>query len=151
MPILPLNKRQERRHFHAPQDRTNRSRMSSPRKRLPHRFTKMVQAALFTGCRYGELIKLLATDFNPDTKTLAIRTSKSGKPRHVVLTDEAKEFFTNATINKDGTAPLFTHDDGSLWGKSHQSRPILEACQRAKISPPITFMCFAIRTAAYWQ
>jgi integrase len=99
----------------------------------------MVQAALLTGCRYGELIKLVVSDFRPDTGTVAIRTSKSGKPRHVVLTEEAKEFFEQAVVGKKGSDPIFTHEDGILWGKSHQSRPILEACQRAKIDPPITF------------
>lgn len=99
----------------------------------------MVQAALFTGCRYGELIKLVVADFNPDTGTVAIRTSKSGKPRHVVLTEEAREFFGQVVAGKKDSDPVFTHEDGMLWGKSHQSRPILEACQRAKIDPPITF------------
>jgi integrase len=99
----------------------------------------MVQAALFTGCRYSELAKLTAADFNPDAGTVAIRTSKSGKPRHVVLTDEAKKFFKQAVTGKKGSDHIFTHDDGTLWGKSHQSRPILEACKRIKIAPPITF------------
>ncbi|CAK9252640.1 unnamed protein product [Sphagnum jensenii] len=73
----------------------------------------MVQAALLTGCRYGELVILRVSDFNPDTRTLAIRTSKSGKPRHVVLTDEAGEFFQAAVIGKESNALIFTHDNGS--------------------------------------
>ncbi len=99
----------------------------------------MVQAALFTGCRYGELIILKAADFNPDAGTLAIRTSKSGKPRHVVLTDEAKKFFQAALINKERDALIFTHDNGTAWGKSHQHRPLQEACARVKIKPAISF------------
>jgi integrase len=99
----------------------------------------MVQAALLTGCRYGELIKLTASDFSPDSGTIAIRTSKSGKPRHVVLTEEAKKFFVQAVAGKKSSDLIFTHEDGTTWGKSHQSRPIFEACHRAKIEPPITF------------
>ena len=38
-------------------------------------------AALETGCRYGELTRLTCADFNPDTGTIAIRTSKTGKPQ----------------------------------------------------------------------
>jgi integrase len=49
-------------------------------------FRSLVRAGLETGCRYGELIRLEVCDFNPDASTLAIRQSKSGKPRHVVLT-----------------------------------------------------------------
>jgi integrase len=29
--------------------------------------------------------------------------------------------------------------DGGIWRKSHQLRPMLEACQRAKIKPAISF------------
>ena len=29
--------------------------------------------------------------------------------------------------------------NGGIWRKSHQLRPILEACRRAKIDPPINF------------
>ena len=56
-------------------------------------FRPLVQAALQTGCRYSELARLEVADFNPDSGTLAIRQSKSGKARHVVLTDESVLFF----------------------------------------------------------
>ena len=56
-------------------------------------FRLLVTAAPLTGCRFGELADLLTDDFNPDAGTITIRTSKSGKPRHVVLTDEGREFF----------------------------------------------------------
>src|SRR5262249_49459930 len=51
-------------------------------------FRSLVRAALLTGCRYGELAALEVHDFNRDVGTLHIRTSKSGKGRHVFLTDE---------------------------------------------------------------
>jgi integrase len=34
---------------------------------------------------------------------------------------------------------LLVKADGSEWGKSHQARPIAEACARAKIEPPASF------------
>lgn len=77
-------------------------------------FRPFVKAALLTGCRYSELAALQARDFNADTGTLAIRTSKSGKPRHVVLTDEAQRFFAAATAGKIGLALILTRDDGRL-------------------------------------
>ena len=55
-------------------------------------FRALVRAGLETGCRYGELTQLEVCDFNPDASTLAIRQSKSGKPRHVVLTEEGAAF-----------------------------------------------------------
>jgi len=34
---------------------------------------------------------------------------------------------------------MFRHSDGSPWAASQQARPFFDACQRAKIDPPITF------------
>ena len=39
-------------------------------------FRPVVQAALQTGCRYGELTRLEVHDFNPDSGTLTVRQSK---------------------------------------------------------------------------
>ncbi len=101
-------------------------------------FRPMVRAALLTGCRFGELARLTVADFNPDAGTVAVRASKGGKPRHVILTAEGREFFEEATTGKVGAARIFTRD-GEPWGKSHQARPMLEACQRANISPAASF------------
>ena len=49
-------------------------------------FRAPVTAALLTGCRYGELAAMTVDDFNPDVGTLRVRSSKSGKSRHAVLT-----------------------------------------------------------------
>jgi integrase len=98
-------------------------------------FRPLVQAALQTGCRYGELCRLEVVDFNRDAGTLAIRKSKSGKARHVVLTDEGAEFFKGLTAGRAGNEPMF----GRQWGVSHQLRPMAEAVTRAKIAPPISF------------
>jgi integrase len=102
-------------------------------------FRPLVQAALQTGCRYGELIGLEVRDFNPDAGTLAIRHSKSGKPRHVVLTVEGQRLFTSLTAGRNGHESLLHKADGQPWRAAHQKRPMLEACERAKITPPINF------------
>jgi integrase len=98
-------------------------------------FRPLVQAALQTGCRYGELCRLEVVDFNRDAGTVAIRKSKSGKARHVVLTDEGAEFFKGLTAGRAGNEPMF----GRQWGVSHQLRPMAEAVTRAKIAPAISF------------
>lgn len=102
-------------------------------------FRPLVQAALLTGCRYGELVVLQARDFNIDAGTLAIRTSKSGKPRHVVLTEEGQRFFGQATAGRGGAALIFTRDGGGAWGRSHQQRPLTDACKKAKVKPAVRF------------
>ena len=102
-------------------------------------FRLLVQAALQTGCRFGELARLTVSDFNPDAGTVAIRQSKTGRARHVVLTDEGARFFREACAGRLGSEPMLIKDNGTSWDKSHQGRCIAEAVKRAKITPTINF------------
>ncbi|MGE4483390.1 tyrosine-type recombinase/integrase [Acidocella sp.] len=102
-------------------------------------FRPMIQAALLTGARWGELTRLRVADFNPDARTIHIRQSKSGKPRHITLTDEGKAFFTQQAAGRAAKALLLPRSDGDEWGKSEQQRPMLAACAAAKIAPAIGF------------
>ena len=102
-------------------------------------FRNLVRGALLTGCRYSELTAMQMADFNSGAATVTVRVSKAGRPRHVVLTDEGQRLFVTLTAGKIGTDPIFPRLDGGAWGKSHQLRPILEACKRAKIKPAVSF------------
>ena len=102
-------------------------------------FRPLVQAALFTGARYGELVALRAADFDEDSGTLAVRQSKSGKPRHLYLTTEGREFFALCAAGKPSNAFLLPRPDKAPWGKSHQQRPLNEACAAARITPAVSF------------
>jgi len=103
------------------------------------KFRPILKAALLTGCRYGELTALRSHDFNADAGTIMVRTSKSGKARHVILTDEGQRFFTGITIGKNGMELIFNRDNNLAWGKSHQQKPLSKACKAANISPAIRF------------
>jgi integrase len=100
---------------------------------------KLIQAALHTGCRYAELAGLLVADFNPDSRTLWIGKSKGGKARHVVLTEEGALFFAELAAGRSSQDRLLPKADGSKWLKSHQTRPMKEACERARIKAPASF------------
>lgn len=102
-------------------------------------FRPLIQAALYTGCRYGELTRLVCGDFNPDSGTLLIREAKAGRPRHVYLTSEAQNFFARQVVKKDAAALIFHRTDGSPWGQAHQQRPLAMACKAARIKPAISF------------
>jgi integrase len=102
-------------------------------------FRPLVQAALETGARYGELVRLQVHDFDPDAGTVAIRQSKTGKARHVVLTDEGAKFFRQVCRGRAGDELMFSRSDGGSWRKSHQTDRMRAACARAKIAPPIPF------------
>ena len=102
-------------------------------------FRHLVQAALFTGCRYSELARLIVADFNSDAGTIGIRQSKSGQPRHVVLTEEGRTFFAELTTGPSGDEVMLPKADGTAWRPSHQLRPMAEAVKRARIKPSISF------------
>lgn len=98
-------------------------------------FRALVNAALFTGCRYGELCQIEVRDFNLDAGTVFVAQSKSGKARHVVLTDEGQSFFRQITAGRPGNVLILSRADGTAWGPSHQIRLMLEACKAANVQP----------------
>jgi len=95
-------------------------------------FRPLVEAALLTGARYGELVALKVDDFKNGKLYIAI--SKSGKPRHVRLTDEGRGFFETLVAGREPTETLFLKN-GKPWGKSHQNEFMRQACINAKIEP----------------
>lgn len=102
-------------------------------------FRRLVRGALETGARYGELMALKVSDFNPDSGTVTVRQSKSAKPRHVVLTQDGAAFFRSATTGKAGDKFMFLKANGEPWKKDHQKEPMADANKRGKITPPISF------------
>lgn len=102
-------------------------------------FRDLVRGALATGCRYGELIRMRAADFNASAGTVTVRLSKAGKPRHVVLADEGRALFEQLTAGRAPQHLIFIRDDGEPWGSSHQQRPLADASEVAKLDPPATF------------
>ncbi len=104
-------------------------------------FRQLVVAALLTGCRYAEITNLVAEDFNPDSGTIRIRISKSGKPRHVALTDEGRSFFTLQVAGKRRDALLFVRSKGQRWKRADQRRPLASACAKIRLED-VTFHGF---------
>jgi integrase len=105
-------------------------------------FRKLVQAALQTGARYGQLITLTAADFNSDSGTVTLRTRKGRgreKVYNVVLSKEGVAFFTHACAGLAGSDLIFKKGDGTPWGKSQQDRLIKAASAGANITPPANF------------
>ena len=110
-------------------------------------FRLLVCGALQTGCRFSELARLTAGDFHvakqrnergkqEEIGTVTIRQSKSGKVRHVVLTDEGTQLFRRWTAGH-ANGDLIFQNHGLPW-KSTQ-RPMADACRRAGIKPAVSF------------
>jgi integrase len=105
----------------------------------PSDFRSLVQAALATGCRYGELIRMSVSDFNPESGTVSVRLAKGGKVRHVALAEEGRAVFASLTAGHSGREMIFLRFDGKHWGPSHQQRPLTEASRIAAVEPAATF------------
>jgi integrase len=82
----------------------------------------------------SEIFRLTVLDFNKDTGTVHVRQSKSGKERHVVLTDEGATFFAQLCAGRAGDERLLR-----LWNKTDVSRQMRDVVAHARIAPPITF------------
>jgi integrase len=70
-------------------------------------FRPLVQAALLTGCRYGEITAFRVADFDRVAGTVTVRSAKSGKPRHVVLTEDGIGLFEVHIADKPSAALVF--------------------------------------------
>jgi integrase len=110
----------------------------------------LVTAALLTGCRFGELSRLVCGDFNKNENengsapTIFVAITKTGRPRHVFLTGEGAAFFGGMVAKRRGAGDyLFVTAcaRGPRKGKEGQWRPgaytdgLKTACRAAGIAP----------------
>jgi integrase len=120
-------------------------------------FRLLVQAALFTGARYGQLIELTVDRFNADAGTVQLRSRKGrGKLKvyNAVLNDEGRDFFEQVCAGRANHELVFRHtsridraiergesadNDKGEWREAEQVRLMRQACKRAKITPPLGF------------
>jgi integrase len=100
-------------------------------------FRQLVQAALLTGARYGELCRLTVGDFHArhGSHTIYIHASKSGKDRHIFLTDEGIKFFSHLVVGRAKKEPMLKKASGTPWQTSQQIREMKETCERARVRP----------------
>lgn len=107
-------------------------------------FRHLVMGALLTGCRYGELVRMVVGDVDLAGGTILVRESKSGKQRRTLLTEEGMTFFESITAGRKPEETLFQREqatrrvrckemDPLAWGPSEQSRRMLDACEAASL------------------
>lgn len=101
-------------------------------------FRQLVRAALYTGCRYGEITALTVDAFNMKARTLHIRQSKSGKDRYIPLTDEGVAFFDSIAAGRSKRV-MFLHEDGRPWEPSQQTYWMAQACKVSRLNEAISF------------
>lgn len=108
-------------------------------------FRPVVEAAFATGGRYGDLCKLVVSDYYRERHALRLHTTKAGKTLWQPLTDEGVELFDRLTKGRKSEAPLIPRADGRPWGKSEQSRRVRAAAKHAKLDD----VSFKVTRATY--
>jgi integrase len=111
-------------------------------------FGLLCHAALFTGCRYGELMRLRVSDFEPDTGTVWVAESKSGKPRRIVLAPEGRRFFEALVDGRSPDSFLLTRD-GRQWREHEQSGPMAKGTADAMVESG-SFHTWRKTAASHW-
>lgn len=93
----------------------------------------LVEGALHTGARLGELTAMRVRDFTGDA--VAIRQTKPINPKtlHQPLTQEGATFFERIAKGRAPGDLLFTHMDGKGWEKSQHSKAMAATLAAAKI------------------
>jgi len=105
-------------------------------------FKDLVRGALLTGCRYGELTQMLCRDYDPKNGTVFVAESKSGKPRHIFLTQEGRKLFDWLTADSGPDDFIFTNGEQGpkkasrgQWRTNEQVTKMHDAYRKAGIGP----------------
>jgi integrase len=104
-------------------------------------FRQLVQGALTTGARYGQLAGLKVADFHRNVGTVDLRTRKGDGTERVhscVLTDEGKTLFGQLTAGRSRDEFIFRKADGTAWSKNDHTRLMATAVKAGKIKPAIS-------------
>jgi integrase len=92
----------------------------------------LVEAAILTGYRAGELNKAHCSAFDERTRTFTVQTGKTGR-RSIPLSPEALALMRRLSKDKLPEAPLFTRDDGKPWAHSDWDALVREAAEKADL------------------
>ena len=96
-------------------------------------FRRLVRGALFTGARYGELVRMRVKHFSRELKSVHVAKSKAGPGRDIPLWDAGVAFFEQITRGRGSEEFIFVKAEGGPWKRDEQTRPMKEACAAAAL------------------
>jgi len=102
----------------------------------------LILAALYTGCRSLELLRMRVCDVGRDGYGVYVVPSKTHTPRFIFLPDEGMAFFLGLKGRRPANALLFTRTDGRPWSTYY--RVVFKAAVR-KAGLPEDFSFHGLR------
>ena len=102
-------------------------------------FRPIVQAALLTGARWGELRRVRVQDFDLKAATVVLQETKGAESRICYLEAEGLSLFTAQGAGKSSKDLLFPAPGGKVWADSTQIRRMVDASDIGKVEPPASF------------
>ena len=105
----------------------------------PQDLAKLVCGAVLTGCRIGELQRMIVNDFSDEYHRMSVTDAKSKEVRNVSLSNEGIEFFKMMTKGRNKSAHIFVKSNGTAWRRGGYWKNFKIACAEAGIIPPIRF------------
>lgn len=101
----------------------------------------LIEAAILTGARAGELVNATRSQFDARTKSVTF-TGKTGS-RTVPLSPAAVALFTRLAKDKLPAARLLVRDDGKPWAHSDWDELVRDAAKAAKL--PVGTCLYTLR------
>ena len=102
-------------------------------RRCDPEFRPLVEGALATGGRYGELTAMRVGDYHPGSAYVELRQTKSAKLRMVPLAEDGVNLFERLTVGRSADEYMFVRNDGTPWRSGHQARRMRAACDKAGV------------------
>lgn len=99
----------------------------------PSDLQELLNGALMTGARRGELVSMRCRAYDPDTATLRIYQHKTGKNITCSLTEEGVALFDSLTAGRGPDEPIFQRDDGRPWAAGDIQKPMAAAVEAARL------------------
>jgi len=101
---------------------------------------KLIELAIHTGARYGELRHARVSDFSSSNKTLKLSSIKTGA-RTAFLSDATVGILNSFTKLRHPTAFILVKSNGEPWGEKDHARPFKDVALAAKLPENSVFYC----------
>ncbi len=115
----------------------------------PADFRDLVLAALCTGCRQGELIRMKVDAFDSAHSRVYVAPSKNGRDRWLALPPEGADLFARLVRRRASTEPMFLGESGQPWTNGLAGDQMRATRTRLRLGRDVVFHTLRHTYASY--